>query len=108
MQARDNDPLVLPGVSGRYMLTIIAMSMRCSVTARRCTPPTLIIHGKRDGIVPYQGSLMLYHILGAEDKALVLFPEVWHTMFWDPDTPAVLERIEAWLGAHFTIDSRIG
>jgi alpha-beta hydrolase superfamily lysophospholipase len=108
MQAHDNDPLVLPGVSGRYMLTIVAMSMRCSVTARRCTPPTLIIHGKRDGIVPYQGSLMLYHLIGAEDKALILFPEVWHTMFWDPDTPAVLERIEAWLAARFPIDSRSG
>ncbi|HUS16751.1 MAG TPA: alpha/beta fold hydrolase [Chloroflexia bacterium] len=99
----DEDPLVLGEVSGRYMMTVAAMSTRCPVAARRWTRPTLILHGKRDGVVPYQGSIVLYHLLAAEDKELILFPEVWHTMFSDPDTPAVLGRLQQWLQPRFLV-----
>jgi len=101
--AHDADPLVLPSVSGRYMLTVTAMSIRSPGAARRWTGPTLILHGKRDGVVPFQGSVMLYRLLGAPDKELALFPDVWHTMFWDPDTPRILARIESWLAQRFPI-----
>ncbi len=101
LEARERDPLVLPRVSGRYMWIVSAMSMRSPVAAVRWSGPTLILHGKQDGVVPYQGSVMLYHMLSATDKEIVLFPDVWHTMFWDPDSPAVLASMAGWLDAHF-------
>jgi alpha-beta hydrolase superfamily lysophospholipase len=103
LQAREHDPLVLPNVGGRYMWIISVMSMRTPVAAARWSGPTLILHGKRDGVVPYQGSVMLYHLLRTPDKELALFPDVWHSMFWDPDTSEVLARISAWLDARFPI-----
>jgi alpha-beta hydrolase superfamily lysophospholipase len=101
LAAREHDPLVLPEVSGRYMLIVTAMSIRCATAARRWLGPTLILHGKQDGVVPYQGSIMLYHLLSTPDKELTLFPNVWHTMFRDPDTAQVLDRLEAWMAPRF-------
>lgn len=95
------DPLVLPEVNGRYMRIVAAMSMRSPAAARRWTGPTLLLHGKSDTVVPYQGSVMLYRLLAAPDKELALFPDVQHTMFSDPDTPRVLTTIEGWVSAHF-------
>lgn len=103
MAAYAQDPLVLRKVNARYMLIVSTMSVRAPVAAARWPGPTLILHGKRDSVVPYQGSLMLYRLLGAADKELALFPDAWHTLFWDPDTPEVLARIEAWLAARFPI-----
>lgn len=106
LRAHDADPLVLPVVSGRYMWTVSVMSMRSPAAAARWTGPTLILHGKRDGVVLYHSSVMIYHMLSSPDKEIALFPNVWHTMFWDPDTPQVLARLESWLAARFPTESR--
>jgi len=95
------DPLVLSSLNPSYMMIIVALSLRCPVAARLWTAPTLILHGKADGVVPYQASVVLHGLFGAEDKELALFPNVWHTVFADPDTPQVLARLDTWLTAHY-------
>src|SRR5439155_22328975 len=103
LQARAADPLVLPRVSGRYMWIVSLLSMRIPLAASRWRGPTLLLHGKRDGVVPYQSSIFLYHLLRTPDKELALFPAAWHTLFWDPATPEALACIDSWLRARFPL-----
>jgi alpha-beta hydrolase superfamily lysophospholipase len=100
------DPLVLGKLHSSYFIIIVGMWFRLTTVARRWTAPTLIMHGKRDPVVPYQGSVVLYNLLGSKDKELVLYPQAWHTLFSDPDTPQVLAHMDAWLRARYILPEK--
>ena len=62
--------------------------------------PTLIVQGLRDRVLNPRCAKELYYSIKTEDKKLKLFPNAYHTLFFDPDSPQVFEAIINWLEHH--------
>jgi hypothetical protein len=56
---------------------------------RRCTTPTLVLHGADDTLIPAGEAQTAYDALATADKELVLVPErghndlAWHPVYWE-------------------------
>jgi lysophospholipase len=61
--------------------------------------PTLVMHGKGDGIVDYSTATWTYENLTVEDKELKLYAGLFHEIFNEVDKDVVIEDLIAWLGS---------
>jgi alpha-beta hydrolase superfamily lysophospholipase len=60
----------------------------------------LSIQGLADQAVLPRGATTLLRRVAAEDKMLVTFPQMNHSLLWDVDTPLIFEKIRRWLKEH--------
>lgn len=94
----DRDPLNYRGPMARETAAALAAGARGVRSAwRRLELPLLVLHGAADEIVPTSGSEELVREAGAEDKQLVLLPDLGHEILNEPEGPAIAERIAMWL-----------
>ncbi len=94
------DPLRNDHVSVRTMVAVFALINRAFDLATRLTLPTLVLQGSGDQVNDPESSIELMRCLATPDKQLVFFPGAAHGLFYDPDTPRVLEVIADWLERH--------
>jgi len=61
--------------------------------------PILYLHGAKDGVVSATGSQKAYERTGGHDKTLIIYPELAHELFNEPEREQVLADVFAWLQA---------
>jgi carboxylesterase len=64
----------------------------------RVTCPTLVLHGKRDRVCPWQNAVWLAGHLGTRDVSLRLFERSGHVLACDGEREAVMRETVAFLG----------
>ncbi|MCX8063610.1 MAG: lysophospholipase [Candidatus Hydrogenedentes bacterium] len=64
---------------------------------KKISLPLLILHGKKDSIVPYIGSVVLYQNVSSKDKTLELFEDGYHELWNDYEKDDFINKIGAWI-----------
>ncbi len=59
--------------------------------------PAIIIHGKKDRIVPCSGSIALFEGIASKDKEIHLFEEGYHEIWNDYEKDEMIEKICTWV-----------
>jgi acylglycerol lipase len=93
------DPLNAPGATLRLAAAGFAAQsrLRAEVARRRSMPmPTLVIHGGDDRLVPTVESEPLAAL---EQVTRIVYPGLRHETFMEPEGPAVVADVVAWLQA---------
>ena len=97
-RSRAQDPLALKRISLQYLGTLWSFQdgwrERYPGSIRT---PTFIIQGRHDEVVEPVYTEELYRLIKTEEKKLMILPDAWHTLFFDPDSAQVLEAISGWL-----------
>lgn len=102
VQAYIDDPLVHDLVSSRWYTEFTAAGEECLARAGELKLPLLIIHGKDDGIVDYQGSTTVMEKAQSEDKEIHLFDDLYHETMneTEQERNKVLKIISTWIVNH--------
>jgi alpha-beta hydrolase superfamily lysophospholipase len=93
----ERDPLRNDAFSVRTLVEVHALIQEWPRLARHLTVPTLILQGGGDLLTDPQAAYELLEAIACPDKELAFFPEAYHGLFYDPDTPQVLEALARWL-----------
>lgn len=95
------DPLVHHGkLSARMLRELFAGMNSIQAGASRLTLPMLILHGGADAMTAPEGSRFLHQHIGSSDKALKIYPDLYHEIFNEPERAEVLGDVLAWCEAH--------
>lgn len=99
VQAYIDDPLVHDLVSSRWYTEFTAAGQECLGRAAELRLPLLIIHGKEDGIVDFQGSETIMQKASSEEKELYLLEGLYHETMneTEEEKKKVLEIISTWI-----------
>lgn len=95
-----HDPLRNNKLSPRTVVQIYHLIAGAMDIARQIVVPVLILQGGSDLVTNPQAAWKLREHLGSEDKRLAFFPDAYHGLFYDPDTPKVLDTMDSWLSDH--------
>jgi acylglycerol lipase len=97
-EAYRNDPLVYLGPPpDRSALAAFRERLPAEVPAIRV--PILVMAGEDSPLGDGPRSRALYEAVGSEDKTLLLWPDLLHEIFNEPEHPQVLGEMEQWLEA---------
>ena len=66
----------------------------------RISVPTLVLHGQDDGLVPTAASAILATVPAVERRT---YPELRHELHNEPEGPAIIDEIIAWLRERATV-----
>jgi acylglycerol lipase len=96
---RRRDPLAYKKVSFGYVLDIqrLIWNWRRAI-APRVRIPILMIKGGKDRVVSQRDCETFARISASPDKQFKIYPEVYHTTLWDPQTPEILQLVAEWIG----------
>jgi acylglycerol lipase len=94
------DPMRNNKISPRTVVSIYRLVSQAMDVAREVRVPALILQGGGDLVTNPAAAWTLQEALGMATAEVVVFPGAYHGLFYDPDTPKVLETIEVWLGQH--------
>jgi alpha-beta hydrolase superfamily lysophospholipase len=93
-----SDPLVYTGsYSARMGMTLLDEIDRAFEKAASFQPPLLTLTGALDRISFPEDSRRFHEQAGSREKTLITYPEDRHELINEPDHPAVLADIAAWL-----------
>lgn len=103
VQAYRDDPLVYHGSppAGRAAASK-ATRERLPELARSIAMPVLIMAGEASPLGDGARARALFETVSSVDKALRLYPELYHEIFNEPEHPVVMADLEAWLAARTT------
>tara|TARA_R110002049_G_scaffold23490_1_gene82654 strand:+ start:3084 stop:3854 length:771 start_codon:yes stop_codon:yes gene_type:complete len=94
------DPLVYHGkMSARMLRELFAGMDAVQAGASRITLPMLILHGGEDAMTSLEGSRFLQDHSGSSDKTLIIYPQLYHEIFNEPERAQVLDDVLSWCGA---------
>ena len=94
------DPLVhhgkLPAGIAKALLNVgETMPQR----APALSAPLLVVHGEQDKLIPVAGSRRLMECVGSQDARLIVYPELYHEVFNEPERAQVLDDVTSWIEA---------
>ena len=96
-----SDPLVLKKFSIRLIGEMFVRGVRyLKNNLYMSRKPILLLHGKKDKIVPYQFTENVYDSLITKDKTLKLYEDDFHEILNEYDKDVVLTDIKEWLDSH--------
>ncbi|NHN37064.1 alpha/beta hydrolase [Pseudomaricurvus alcaniphilus] len=100
VKAYFDDPLVYNGkVSARLAVELFAAMQAPLQHAGSITLPMLIMHGEADSMVSPEGSRRFFAQLASADKELIVYPDLYHEIFNEPEKDEVLGDLVIWLEA---------
>lgn len=95
------DPLVYSGkMSARLAAEMFDAMARAREGAGRISLPLLIAHGEDDRLTAPVGSQFLFDHVASSDKALRLYPGLYHEIFNEPERDSVIGDVVAWIDQH--------
>ena len=62
--------------------------------------PVLVMHGSADALTDPRGSELVDRLAGSEDKTLVIYDDLFHEIFNEPEQDVVLDEVVSWLERH--------
>ncbi len=94
----DEDPLCyhksVKAWTGNIFIKVIN---QIEADMKKISLPALILHGKKDRIVPYSGSVNLYQNISSKDKTLELFEEGFHELWNDYEKEDFISKVTSWI-----------
>ncbi|MDP2661223.1 MAG: lysophospholipase [Dehalococcoidia bacterium] len=100
------DPLRTERFSVRSIVETHALIQEWPELARRISIPCLILQGGADLLTDPNGARELLDAIPYPEKDLAFFPEAYHGLFYDPDTPMVLDELARWMAERRSSPSR--
>ena len=95
------DPLVYNGKMGARLAAEMLNNMtHIQQHAEKISLPILLLHGEKDSLASADGSKFLDGHIASSDKTLILYPELFHEIFNEPEKDAVLADMTDWLDRH--------
>lgn len=95
------DPLVHDGKIGARLAQQMFDAMAAArANAGAITLPLLVQHGGADSLAAPAGGAYLHDHAGAQDKSLMLYPDLFHEIYNEPEQAAVLDDLVRWFDAH--------
>ncbi|MDO8689508.1 MAG: alpha/beta fold hydrolase [Dehalococcoidia bacterium] len=100
------DPLRTEQFSVRSIVETHALIQEWPQSARRISVPCLILQGGADLLTDPKGARGLLDAITYPEKDLAFFPDAYHGLFYDPDTPMVLDELARWLAGRLSSSSK--
>ena len=94
------DPLFVRLVSVRFLTRLTAWLWQSKRKARQINLPLLVLLGGCDYVARRSGTSAFLRRVPAREQRIVTFPQAYHCLLHDPDTPAVVKILTSWLAAH--------
>ncbi len=94
------DPLFVRRVSVRFLTRLTLWLWQSKRKASQINLPLLVLLGGRDYVARRSGTSAFLRRVPAREQRIVTFPQAYHCLLRDPDTPAVVRILTAWLAAH--------
>ncbi|PIX64817.1 MAG: alpha/beta hydrolase, partial [Sphingomonadales bacterium CG_4_10_14_3_um_filter_58_15] len=92
------DPLVYNGKMGaRLAAEMLANMTQIQEKAGQISLPMLLLHGEKDSLAAAEGSKFLDSHISSSDKKLIIYPELFHEIFNEPEKDVVLNDMTDWL-----------
>jgi acylglycerol lipase len=91
------DPLFVRKVSARFLIRLTIWLWQSKRNARKINLPLLVLLGGRDYIARRSGTSAFLRSVAASEQRIVTFPQAYHSLLRDPDTPDVVGVLNAWL-----------
>jgi acylglycerol lipase len=95
-----DDPLFVRLVSTRFLIRLTFWFRQSERKAHKVSMPLLVLIGGRDYVARRSGTTAFLRHVSASDQRIVTFPQAYHSLFHDPDTPDVMRVLASWLGTH--------
>jgi alpha-beta hydrolase superfamily lysophospholipase len=94
------DPLVHNGKASARLVVELFKNMELVARDReKITLPIFVMHGSADAMTASDGSEEFHRAVGSQDKALKIYPDLYHEIFNEPERLEVLGDLAAWLEA---------
>ena len=93
------DPLFVRLVSARFLVRLAVWLWQSKRKARRINLPLLALLGGRDLVARRSSTSAFLRCVPAREQRIVTFPQAYHCLLRDPDTPAVVRVLASWLAA---------
>jgi alpha-beta hydrolase superfamily lysophospholipase len=93
------DPLFVRKVSARFLIRLTIWLWQSKRKAWQINLPLLVLLGGRDYIARRKGTSAFLRSVAAKEQRIVTFPQAYHCLLHDPDTPDVVGVLNAWLNA---------
>jgi len=94
------DPLFVRQVSARFLIMLTIWLWQSKHKARLINLPLLVLLGGKDYISRRSGTSAFLRRVPAREQRIVTFPQAYHCLLRDPDTPDVVGVLNVWLTAH--------
>lgn len=94
------DPLFVRLVSARFLTKLTIWLWQSKRKADQIYLPLLVLLGGRDLVARRSGTSAFLRCVPAREQRIVTFPQAYHCLLRDPDTPAVVSVLDAWLAAY--------
>ena len=91
------DPLFVRLVSARFLTKLGLWLQHTQKKAHLLHPPLLILQGEHDYIAHPGATAAFLHRVGSKELKVIIFPQAYHCLLHDPDTPAVINALTSWL-----------
>ncbi len=92
------DPLVYNGKMGARLAAEMLTNMtKIQEKAGQISLPVLLLHGEKDSLAAAEGSKFLDSHISSSDKKLIIYPELFHEIFNEPEKDIVLNDMTDWL-----------
>jgi acylglycerol lipase len=91
------DPLFVRLVSARFIIRLTLWLWQSKRKAAKINLPLLVLLGGRDYIARRSGTQAFLRRVAAREQRIVTFPQAYHCLLRDPDTPDVVGVVNAWL-----------
>jgi alpha-beta hydrolase superfamily lysophospholipase len=98
--AYDNDPLVTKKATARWYTEFLDAQEQLFAQAQRFKIPYLMLVASADKIVDPAAMQRFHGMSGSEDKAMEVYPELYHEVFNEPEKDAVFADVANWLASH--------
>lgn len=98
------DPLVHGRATARFAIDVLAQMDRVPSAAARLTVPMLVVHGDADLVNPISASREVVDLVPS--ATLKTCPGVHHGVEDEPEGPAILTEIVAWIGRTLGTDDK--
>ncbi len=104
VEAYETDPLVYRGkTTARLGSEILKAMQRIGAEAPRITLPLLILQGSADRLVSPSGAQILHDRIASPDKQIILYEDLYHEVYNEPEHNQVLLDVETWIDAHLRL-----
>ena len=95
------DPLVHSGkISARLVNEMLVTMEKLEQQAPTLQLPLLVMHGEADSLTAAEGSRLFHQRVNSADKALHVYPELYHEIFNEPERDQVFADVASWLQSH--------
>jgi alpha-beta hydrolase superfamily lysophospholipase len=93
------DPLFVRLVSVRFLTRLTLWLRQSKRKALQIKLPLLVLLGGRDYVARRSGTSAFLRRVPAREQRIVTFPQAYHCLLRDPDTPVIVRVLGAWLAA---------